>query len=116
MVNNNLPVVKKESIISKIKKWLNNLFGKNKIIINENLVSTQQIKQDDLNGQQNKFHLSIKFNIPEVQLLRQKIKSKEIKISELTDNQLDELIELYEKIIREKKEKLLNYRKLIAEV
>lgn len=76
----------------------------------------QQIKQDDLNVQQNEFRSSIKFEIPEAQLLRQKIKSKEIEISELTDKQLDEVIELYEKIIGEKKQKLLSYRKLIAQV
>lgn len=107
MGNKNLPVVKRKSIFSKIKNWLNSLFGKNESIIDENLVQKQQI-------QQNNFQAIIKFETPEAYILRQKIKSKEIKISELTDKQLDEVIELYEKIIEEKKQKLLNYRKLIA--
>ena len=42
--------------------------------------------------------------------LQRKLKEKQIEISELTDEELDEMIELYKNQIKEKENKLKQYR------
>lgn len=103
-MNNNLPKVRREGILTKIKNWFKNLFRENNI--EENLISEsiEEIKNSN-------FKDSIKVESKEkIIFLQRKIKEKQIEISDLTDEELDEMIKLYENQIKEKKNILRQYK------
>ena len=106
-MNNNLPEIKKESFFQKIKKWVKRIFNIEEPIqeaINEINSDMEEIKN-------NKFIDEIKVeNKDKILLLQKKLKEKQIEIADLTDEELDEMIELYKTQIEEKKTKLKKYR------
>lgn len=110
-MNKNLPVIKKEKIFTKIKKWFKELFG-----ISETYEESAQVTENQRNNKmeetkRNSFIEEIKVESKDTILaLQRKIEEKEIEISDLTDKQLDEITELYKKQIEERKNKLKYYR------
>lgn len=110
-MNENLPMKRNESIFGKIKIWFIRLFKKEKTVeeaIKEIDTSVEQIKS-------NNFKEDIKVESKDkILALQRKLKEKQIEISELTDEELDEMIELYKKQIEEKKNKLKQYRNKIS--
>ena len=114
-MNKDLPMIKKEGIFTKIKNWLKRLIGKEETIIE----SVQEITTSELKKiKEDSFREGLKVKSKDVILFLQKqLESRHILISDLTDEQMDEIIELYktqivekEKIIKEKKEKINNYK------
>ena len=97
-MNNNLPQIKKDGIFEKLRKWLNGLLGIEKISEEEHI----QEKDKPLN--ENDFRKSIQVESKDAILaLQRKLKENQIEISDLTDKELDEMIELYKKQIEERK-------------
>lgn len=110
-MNRNLPQIKKESIFLKLKNWFRKLFSIGEII--EEPVQ-EAIREIDSNVEKIK-----KSNFKEVLqveskdkilALQRKLKAKQIEIADLTDEELDEMIELYKNQIKLKKEKLKKYK------
>jgi len=103
--DNNLPMIKKEGIFYKIKKWLKNLFNREKVIESkiEELTNPEKIDKST-------FIESIKVKSNDVILsLQIKLEKGEIGIKDLSDDELDEMIELYNKKIEDKK-KILEHK------
>ena len=110
-MNNNLPEIKREGIFLKIKNWFKSLFSIQQI--------SEKIIQEDvkeLYEEPEKIDTHIFKGILQVEskdkiiALQRKLKEKQIEISELTDEELDEMIALYKVQIEEKKNKLRNYK------
>lgn len=99
-----LPKIKKESLFEKIRNWFKSIFNRNINIINE-----PQINDNTKEKQVNTFIE----NNNKIFVLQKRLKEGMIEVSDLTDEELDELIELYEKQIAEKKEKVKYYREKI---
>lgn len=103
-MNNNLPEVRREGIFTKIKNWFKNLFRvKN---IEENLIpeSIEEIKNSN-------FKDSIKVESKEkILFLQRKIKEKQMEIADLAEEELDEMIKLYETQVEEKERILKQYK------
>lgn len=116
-MNENLPQVLQEGFFSKIKNWFNKFFRKQKSIenpINENL---NELHNEIHKISKADFVQNIKVeNKDNILLLQRKIKEKQIKISDLRDQELDEMIELYKEQIKEKKQKLKQYRLTIRNI
>ena len=110
-MNINLPQIKKEGAFTKIKNWFKGLFAREKVTeqpvqeaIKEINNSVEEIKNDS-------FKASIKVESKDrILFLQRQLKEKQIEISDLTDEELDEMIELYEAQIEEKKEILKKYK------
>lgn len=104
MNNDNLPQI---NIFLKIKQCFLGLFKKDKNSKNE---AINTIENEELLDSNN-FMKNIKLNNNETILkLQRKLKSKQIEISNLTDEELEKMIKLYQKQIIEKKDKLKYYR------
>jgi len=104
--SSNLPVVQKETIFTKIKNWFKNIFGINK---EQNIVpeAINTINENIKEMEKTSFIESIKVESKDKILsLQRKLKEKQIEISSLTDEELDEMIELYKNTIQEKRLKL----------
>ena len=102
-MNNNLPMIKKEGIFVKIKNWFKRLIGKEEIIVEPVKEYTkneiEEIKKDS-------FREGLKVKSKDVILFLQKqLEEKKIKILDLTEEQLQEIIELYENQTNEIKNK-----------
>lgn len=107
----NLPVQKKESVFTKIKNWLSRFFKKEKSEEDETLKIVNDNNTDTEESQKNSFIESIKIeNKDKILDLKIKLKCGQIQISELTDEELDEMIKLYEIEIEEKQKKLEMYQ------
>ena len=95
-MNRNLPQVVHEGFFTKIKNWFNNFFRKQKSIeypIQESLNELHN-KMDE-NSKEN-FVQDIKVeNKDNILKLQRKIKENEIGISDLTDQELDEIIQKF---------------------
>lgn len=109
-MNNNLPAIKKDGIFVKIKNWFSKLFktyeNKEEYFLEEK--SYQFENKTD-------FIENIKIeNNDRIFMLQRKIKEKQMEISDLTNQELDELIEFYKDQIEEKKVKLKQYRMKIV--
>lgn len=103
-MDNNLPQIRKEGIFLKVKNWFKKLFGKEKLVMKEIDDSVEEIKNVD-------FKDSIKVESKDrILFLQRQLKEKQIEMSDLTDKELDELIELYETQIKEKNETLKRYK------
>jgi len=106
MRKENLPEKRRTDIFYKIKMWFFNLRKKN-----DNCVECTEEKKTTIDPRKNKFIEEIKCKTNDRLLYLQKeLKSNKIKISELTDKELDDLIELYELQIKEKREILKGYK------
>ncbi len=109
MNTENLPQVLKENIFVRIKKWFKSFFLKKE-------KSTEKVIEEDKNiklGQSNfKEELKIEDNA-EILEIQNKLKLNKIKISDLTDTQLQKMIELYKMQIEKKEIKLKQYRKIL---
>ena len=111
IMNENLPLVVKETFFVKIKNWFKRLFNieKNTIqpiseAINEIDLEVEKIKKET-------FKESLQVETKDrILALQRNLKEKELEISDLTDKELDEMIELYKGQIEEKKNKLKQYR------
>lgn len=109
-MNENLPQVIKENFFSKIKNWFLKIFKKQKSI---NYPTQKILDNTDENSKEN-FIQSIKIESKDKSLmLQKKLKEKQIKISDLTDQELEEMIGLYKNQIEDKKIKLNQYKKII---
>lgn len=107
-MNSNLPDIRRESIFTKIKNWFKKIFSKEEVIIEEVIEEINQTVDEIKNIS---FKDSIKVKSKDrILFLQRKIKEKQIEISDLTDEELDEMIELYKKQIEEKKNALKNYK------
>jgi len=112
MNNENLPQVIKENIFTKIKNWIIKLFKKDEIIQEEfvNITENEKISEKD------RFKENIKVeNKERIINLQKKLDNEEIKISDLSDNDIVELIELYKNQIQERRILLQQYKMSIAE-
>ena len=108
-MNRNIPMIKKEGIFSKIKNWFKRLLGKEEIIIEQAKEYTkseiEEIKKDS-------FKEGLKVKSKDVILfLQRQLEEKKIQISDLTDEQVEEMIELYEnqtKEIKNRTQQIIN--------
>lgn len=104
-MNNNLPEIAKDNIFIKIRKWIFKFMPKNK---QKNVdESVPKDNEKDENTFKEKIHIS------DAIALQRKLTDKQIKIQELTDEELDEMIKLYEDQIEEQKAVLKRYREII---
>ena len=112
-MSKDLPMIKKEGIFTKIKKWVKRLVGKEEIIIEP----VQEITKDDIEKiKEDSFREGLKVKSKDVILFLQKqLESKQIQISDLTEEQMDEMIELYETQIIENKKILERKDKIIKD-
>ena len=113
MQEKSLIVIKKGGIFEKIKKFLKGLFIKEEIIMqevnNEPKENVPELKQ--------KFRQEIIFDTKEqLRILQHQLKTKQIQISNLTEKQKDDLIELYNEQIKMKKERLVGLYKRIEKL
>ena len=116
-MNENLPQVIQEGFFTKIKNWFNKFFRKQKIIkypIQENF-SELHNEIDEINKAEFVQNIKVE-NKDEILMLQRKIKEKQIEISDLTNQELDKMIELYKGQIEEKKQKLKQYRTKIRNI
>ncbi len=115
-MENNLPTIKKENIFIKIKKWFISIFKKAEIVettYHETVI--EDINQNIEEMKKSTFKDELKVESKDrILALQRKLKEKQMEISELTDEELDELIELYKVQIEEKKQKLKQYRNKIS--
>ena len=108
-MNNNLPQKRQENLFIKIRRWFWDFFRKQKNTENS-LEKNAEIQEN-----KNNFIEKIKVeNKDKIIILQRKIEEKSMKISELTDQELEQLIEFYKEQIEMKKEKLKQYRKIIV--
>lgn len=122
--NNNLPVEKKNNIFSKIASFIRNIFARKEDI---NGIHEEQPKAENLvtdENIRNNFTKNIKIStIDETVKLQQDYKSGVIKEEDLTEEQYNSLMKLYDKQIDEyktnismKKEMLKGYKHRITEM
>ena len=105
-MSKNLPQIKKDGLFSKIRRGFLKFFRKAenvKIPIEETLNNSETPKQQD------NFLREIRAENKIFQL-QNKLKEKQVDISDLTDEELDEMIKLYKQQIEDKKQKLKQYR------
>lgn len=108
-MSNNLPMIRKKGIFYNIKEWFKKLFNKDETI--EDPIEENN-KTEDMN--KSVFVDSIKVKSKDTILsLQRKLENKEIEISSLTDQELDEMIKIYEKQIEERQNKIKNYYNII---
>lgn len=109
-MNENLPQVIQEGFFTKIKNWFYRFFRKQKSVD----YSVQE-KMDEINKEI--FIQDIKIESKDsILMLQRKIKEKQLEISDLTDQELDEMIELYKNQIEDKKARLKQYRVKIKNI
>lgn len=120
--NNSLIKINEKSIFYRIKNFFRNLFGKNKaneysnptISPNvENIKQNQQTKSEFMNSIKNTENEETK-----LYKLQQRYENNELSESDLTDEQVDNLLDLYQDQIDDlekansfRKQQLLSYRK-----
>ncbi len=111
-MNDNLPEIKREGFFQKFKKWFKRLFNKEEIVIEEPIneaINELNKSMDEM--KKNKFIEEIKVESKDkILALQRKLKEKQIEIADLTDEELDEMIELYKEQIQYKKDKLKKYK------
>lgn len=100
-MNTNLPIKKKDNILVKIKKFFLRLFNKQEIYSE---YANNQVLNSKMNNSSKTFLEEIKVkDISKKFFLKRKLESKEMHIYELSDEELDEMIEFYENFIKEKR-------------
>ena len=101
-----LPQIVKESIFKKIKKWFLKIFEKS----NDSTNAIESLKKVEKSN----FKSEIQIENNSILLLQNKLENKKIEISDLTDQELDEMINLYKQQIEEKKNIIKQYRRLLV--
>lgn len=110
-MNSELPMKIKDGILQKIKRWLQGLFKK-EIAISTKVKKME--KEDNELLKKDSFRESLAVESKEAILfLQRQLEEKKIKISDLTENQKDELIEIYEFQIEELKKNIEQKNKLL---
>lgn len=110
-MNNNLPDIKREGIFTRIKNWFKSLFGIGEIAEEPVQEAIKEIDKEVEKIKKDTFRENLQVESKDKILsLQRKLKEKQIEISDLTDEELDEMIELYKGQIEEKKNKLKSYR------
>ena len=111
-MNNNLPKTNEESLFTKVKNWFKKLFNINEPIQEKLKTEEVQVKIDTSEMKKNKFAEELKVDTNDkILLLQHKLEMNDIEISDLSDEELDKMIELYKEQIQQKKEKLKKYKK-----
>lgn len=105
-------LVKQDSgFFSKIKRFFKNIFSKEKNYNNSNVEAENNNEE---NNEKDSFRESLKVispeEDPELLLLQKKLRAGEIKIEDLSDEQEDKLIELYDRQIKIKKQRIEELR------
>lgn len=112
MNTENLPQIQKDNIFKKIKNYFFKFINKNKVNKIEPIIMNEHSK--NILPKDN-FRENIKEQTKsDILYLQNKLKLNEAKISDLTDEQLDEMISLYKEQIEEKENQLRSYRKKIS--
>lgn len=114
-----LQVIKYENnMFYKIKEFFKNLFNKN---VNSNIEQSNEKFDSNINEDKKIFIKNLKFNVYLIEL-QKKLKLGQIKIKDLSDEEKNDIIEIYQKQIDDKKNKLnyinqeiLFYKKRIQE-
>lgn len=111
-MNNNLPQIKQDGILERIKNWFKRLFKGEEIEVKEPLQDTiEEIDKQVEEIKKDTFRKNIQLESKDkILALQRKLKEKKIEISDLTNEELDEMIELYKKQIEEKNNKLRQYK------
>ncbi len=108
-----MQVINENSFIYKIKSFFKKLFFKEKVI-EQPVEQIQNIVEGDSTNTKSEFIKDIKVETNDKLIaIQKKLESGEMEISELEDEQKDKLIELYDKQIAMKKEKLANIKQKI---
>lgn len=99
------------SFFNKIKLFFRNLFGKNKVVEETKHANENIENQNEKSGFMNsiKVESEVEAN-PELLELQQKVRNGEIKIEDLTDEEENQLIDLYDKQIAVKKARIEELR------
>lgn len=113
-MKSNLPALKEENIIVKIKNFFMKMFKKNKDIGSKEIINKNETANSIFSNQIGDFRNRIKVNVSKINVLRNRLKNNEITVSDLSDIELDEMIEMYKKVIEEKKQKLIRYKKMMV--
>lgn len=110
-MNNNLPQIKKEGMFVKIKNWFKKIFA-NKDTVEKQIQENVEEKRDSLEEiNKDSFKDFIKVESKDrILFLQRQLEEKQIEISDLTDEELDEMIQLYESQIEEKEKILKQYK------
>lgn len=109
MNNENLPQVIKENILVRIKNWFKRFIFKKEKTTEKVIEGDKNIKLDKSNFIE---ELKVEDNT-EILKIQNNLKLNKIKISDLTDTQLQKMIELYKMQIEKKEIKLKQYRKIL---
>lgn len=105
----NLPEIKKEGIFTKIKKRIKNLLGVGEI---EEYIEKEHIINNAEIDRRSDFKKSIQVESNDrILALKRKLEEQQIKIEDLTDNELDRLIEIYKEQIILKENKIKSIKK-----
>lgn len=117
-MNNNLPVIKEESVFfTKIKMFFKTIFKLNNNAPNYNLAVEQggymNIKNNDFSQS-----LRVEENLEEKELLKlqEKFENGLVTEEELTEEQVDKLEQLYNKQIEKLNQDFLNYKNKIVAI
>lgn len=112
-MNKDLPMIKKEGIFTKIKKWFKKLFVKEEIVVEP----VQEITKEDIQKiKENSFREGLKVKSKDViMFLKRQLEENKIQLIDLTEEQLLELIDLYEIQIEEKDKIIEKNNKLISQ-
>ena len=121
MRKNNLPIEKKSSIFSRIVEFFKNIFANE---IDANIQQTDNYFQSSQHNSKNSFVENIKISsMDEIIALQQDYKSGKIKEEDLTEEQYNSLIKLYDEqidtyktSISMKKVQLKGYKQRITEM
>ena len=112
MNNKNNLIVIKNSFFSKVKNFIFKLFRKK-------IIPETQVDYNNKQENTDKFRAELSKNIIEpknkenIENLQKGLKSNNVKVQDLSNKQLNDMILLYKLQIKEKKEKLKKYRKVI---
>lgn len=105
-MSKNLPQIKKDGLFSRIRRWFVWNFRKEENVKNP---IEETLNDPETPKQQDNFLREIRAETKIFQL-QNKLKEKQVDISDLTDEELDEMIKLYKQQIEDKKQKLKQYR------
>lgn len=112
MDKRNLPKIKNDGIFSKIRLFILKFINKKSYNDVDN--NTRQYDQND-DIQDLDFKSIMKSQSQyDILFIQNKLKLGKIAISDLSDIELDEMINLYKEQIKQKEDKLKNYRKKIT--
>lgn len=112
MKENKSLIIVKENIFIKILKKIKNIFKRNTVENNElsniassNKVNTNELKNDFLRN------IKVKENL-DIIYIKIKLENNEIRAIDLTDEQIEELQQMYDKEIQEKQSKIKKLKRI----